>query len=410
MKHVMIITQATNVKSEPGYNRFKYLAEMLSAHYKVTFVTSDFNHYAKEHRDINDAKYYDSRFETKFLHETGYKKNITVKRIYSHIVFSQNLKRYLNKTRDIDLIILGLPPHDSSKFISKYAKKNDIKIIIDVNDLWPEALKNVIHNKFLYKLLTFPLQKKAIISYRMADAIVGVSHEYVNLAQKFNNKSAPGYPIYIGTFLSEFDKGKIECSSLINKSPEELWLVYIGTLGTSYDIKTAISAYKKLQMDGYSNVKFKILGRGPDERELKDFARNINADVDFLGYKDYKFMASFLAKSDIALNALKKRASQSIINKVGDYFSAGLPVLNGASSNEMNHLVEEYNCGLNYVPEDVNDLVQKMKVLIDDSDLRQKMGNNSRTLAIEKFNRESSYLEFIKIIEDTLKNNPPNFK
>lgn len=404
MKHVVIITQATNVNSEPGYNRFKYLAEMLSKHYKVTLVTSDFNHYSKEHRDVKNSNLYDERFETIFLHELGYKKNITIKRILSHMLFSHNLKKYLRKTKDIDLIILGLPPHDSSKFISKYSKKNNVKVVIDVNDLWPEALKNVIHNKFLYNALTFPLRQNAISSYKMADAIVAVSNEYANHAQSFNKKNAPIYPIYIGTFLSEFDKGKTELSSLIEKPSGEIWLTYIGTLGTSYDIKTVIASYKKLQMDGYNNVKLKILGRGPDEPNLKEYAHNINADVDFLGYKDYKYMASFLSKSDIALNALKKRASQSIINKVGDYFSAGLPVLNGASSKEMNGLIVDYDCGLNYIPENVDDLVLKMKILIDDSTLRQKMGKNSRKLAIEKFDRESTYLEFIQIVEDTIKN------
>lgn len=401
----MIITQATNVKSEPGYNRFKYLSELLSSNYEVTLVTSDFNHYTKIHRDSKKDIFYDDRFNTVFIHESGYKKNVGFKRILSHYQFAKNLEKYLRENTNIpDAIILGLPPHDSTKFISKYAKSNNVKILIDVNDLWPEAIENVIHINFLYKLLTNKLRKKAQNSYKMADAIVGVSNEYANHAKLYNDKTSIVHSIYIGTFISEFDKGKLEFFENIEKKENEIWIVYIGTLGVSYDLETAISAYKRIVDEGHQNVKFKILGRGPQENKLIRYARDINVSVDFLGYKNYKYMASFLSKSDIALNVLKKKASQSIINKVGDYFSAGLPVINGTSSKEMNALIVEFNCGLNYASEDEDNLYEKMKILINDAQLRLEMGANSRALALKKFNRESTYTEFVEILEKMLSN------
>ena len=111
-------------------------------------------------------------------------------------------------------------------------------------------------------------------------------------------------------------------------------------------------------------------------------------------------MAAYLSKSDVTVNAVKKTASQSIINKVADYFAAGIPMLNGCACKEQRDMVEEYNVGLNYEPEDVGDLVAKIKELIANDDERKVMGENSRKLALEKFDRKTSYKELLKRIDE----------
>ena len=148
-------------------------------------------------------------------------------------------------------------------------------------------------------------------------------------------------------------------------------------------------------------MRFKILGQGPDLDKLLRLKKEVGADnVEFVGFLPYERMAAYLANSDLTVNAVKKTASQSIINKVADYFAAGAPMLNGCSCKEQRDMVDEYGAGLNYEPENVGDMVEKIKTLIENADLRKSMGEAARKLALEKFDRKTSYKELLKRIDE----------
>ena len=111
-------------------------------------------------------------------------------------------------------------------------------------------------------------------------------------------------------------------------------------------------------------------------------------------------MAAYLSKTDITINNIKKNASQSIINKVSDYFASGKPMLNSCRNEEMQWLISNFKTGLNYEAENVDDFIRKFEVLYNDKDLRIEMGRNARKLAEKKFDRKNSYKKIIEIIEN----------
>ncbi len=395
---IHVIAEHTSLPNEAGYNRFRYLCDILAKEgHEVTLVTSRFNHYNKSFRNLSVEN---SNYKIVLLNELGYKKNTSIKRIMSQVVFAQNLKKYLKKVNERpDIMYFSVPTHEPVLASSNYMKLNKIQCIIDVQDLWPEAMKLLFNIPVLSNLLFLPIKLQANKVYSMADKIIAVSREYMERAMINNKKSTVNDYVYIGTFMSEFDKGMKENQDLIIKDNNEFWVVYIGTLGLSYDIKTLIFAYKLLIDRGLKNVKLKILGRGPSEQELQQYANKVNVNVDFLGYKEYGEMAAYLSKSDVAINAIKKNAAQSIINKVGDYFSAGLPVLNGSLCKEMKQLIDDHKCGINYEPENAFDLAEKIEELYLDKHKRETMGANSRSLAELKFNREETYKKILDIIK-----------
>ena len=49
---VLMITHFTNTPDEPGNNRFKYLAEILSSFGKVRVITTTFSHNEKQQRKM----------------------------------------------------------------------------------------------------------------------------------------------------------------------------------------------------------------------------------------------------------------------------------------------------------------------------------------------------------------------
>ena len=142
------------------------------------------------------------------------------------------------------------------------------------------------------------------------------------------------------------------------------------------------------------------MGDGPLRDEFEVYAKQEDIDCDFTGRLNYEEMVGKLCSCDIAINPIVKGSAGSIVNKVGDYAAAGLPVLNTQESKEYRDLVRDYEIGYNVECMDSEDLAEKMKILYNDKDLRKRLGQNNRKLGEEKFNRKNSYLKIKEIIEN----------
>lgn len=406
-RKVLLVNSAVYLPGEGGYKRTMYLFNMLrNMGYQTTLLTSDFNHYAKRQRDIvKFRKDYPEYSDIKFLHLKPYKKNISLKR-YFHSKKNSKLqvKWILDHLSDYEVLYFNMPGSYIITHVAEYIDKHnlDIPIIVDVRDLRPEALRVKIKNNFLYKVLTFRMKLAADRAYACADELLAVSREYLDRALQINKKAKRPTVVYIGAILELFEEGVKEYGQSIKKQDGEFWLTYAGTIGASYDLKTAIDAMEIITKQA-TNVRLKILGQGPDRNYLESYAKRLQLPVDFLGFVEYKIMAAYLVKSDICLNAIKKRASQSIINKVADYYAAGIPMLNCCQCEEQLWLNEHYNAGLNYKPENVSDLVDKFFQLYNNKEVRETMGKNAKKLALEKFDRKRSYMEIIEIIDNASK-------
>lgn len=115
---------------------------------------------------------------------------------------------------------------------------------------------------------------------------------------------------------------------------------------------------------------------------------------------EYAKMVGTLCGCDIAVNPINKYSVSSIINKVGDYAAAGLPVINTQESAEYRKLVEEYNIGFNCENGIAESIAEGLEKLVKDETLRKQMGANNRRLAEEKFDRRTTYPQILKVIED----------
>ncbi len=84
MKDIIIIANFCRDFSETDNGRFMYLCKELSKKNKVEIITSDFSHGKKAHKE---PLVHNWPFTITFLHEPGYKKNISIQRFASHSAF-----------------------------------------------------------------------------------------------------------------------------------------------------------------------------------------------------------------------------------------------------------------------------------------------------------------------------------
>ena len=402
MKKIAVITMGVKLNNEKGYTRFKFLSEFLvDAGYEVDLITTTFQHWEKAQRNISEIQKTKYKFHLKFIYEPGYKKNIDLKRVYSHRVAAKNLTALLEKEGDYDLIYCEIPPNDVALAAASYAKKKGIPFVPDVNDLWPEAMRMVLDIPVVSSMIFHPLQRDAEKVYSLVSGIVGTSDEYRDRPLKNQKLDVPKVTVYVGNEIKEFDAGVEKYSPEIEKKEDEFWVTYAGTIGTSYDIRTLVLTGEELIRRRRLNIKIKILGGGPLKEELEQLAKeHYCKNVEFVGYMPYEKMAAYLAKSDIVVNSFVKKAPQSIVTKIGDYLASGHPMINTCMSPEFRKKVETDGFGVNIMPEDEEVLADAIEKLYENEDVREEMGKQARKIAEEQFDRPESYKKIVELIRE----------
>ena len=400
MKRIAIITMGVKLNNENGYTRFRFLSEYLAANgYQVDLITTSFQHWAKAQRDLQRVKEDKYAFSLRFIEEPGYKKNIDLRRIWSHHIAAKNLKKMLQQDGDYDLIYCEIPPNDVALVAAEFAREKRIPFVVDVNDLWPEAMRMVLDVPVISDILFYPFLRDARKVYNLCSGVVGTSDEYAARPFKHRREDIPKITVYVGNELSVFDQGAEDHMDEVQKPEGEFWVTYAGTIGTSYDIRTMVLAADVLKERGYDNIHMKILGGGPLKEELEELASTLKGNVDFVGYAPYEKMAAYLKKSDILVNSFVKKAPQSIVTKIGDYLAAGKPMINTCSSPEFREKVETDGFGINLEAEDKIILADAILELYKDEGKRARMGERARQIAQEQFDRPYAYRKILELME-----------
>ena len=384
--NITIVAPYCSLPNEPHFNRFWYLAELLSQSHDVLLITSNFRHYDKSFRRPEHAEAASKgRLKVKLMNESGYSKNVSLARLKSHDVFVKDFGQWLQSCRpgEQDVVLSAYPLIATNLLLGKHKERLGYKLIIDVQDVWPESfsavlpvLKKIPHN-------FVPFAGRANAAYRAADALVAVSQTYLDRAHEAN-PNAPGEVVYIG---ADFDT--LERVSAKTFSDGLTHFFYLGTLSFSYDVETVCKGVQKL-LDAGEKVALHIMGGGPDLEKLKAYA---NESIIFYGYVPYAEMIATAKGCDIAVNPIHSYAMQSITNKLSDYMALQKPILNSQVNDEVAEVLTLLPHA-DYPSGDVDGFVAAARRI-----LQQRNGPVQSEEIVRRFKRDVAYQKIITLIE-----------
>ncbi|QIM68776.1 glycosyltransferase [Basfia succiniciproducens] len=389
-KHILIVAPYVTFPDEMGMNRFIYLAKLLSAEFDVTLLTSKYCHFLKKHREQTPVL---DNVNVVLLDEPGYRKNVSIQRLISHHRFCRNFEDFLkNYRRKIDLVYSAYPLIKTNYILGKYKQSKNFKLIIDVQDVWPEAISGPIafFSTSIGKMLMKPITRYANKTYGYADALVAVSDTYLNRADVNHLPDELKSAVYIGgdfLFTKSTDK----------KVTDKLTATYLGTMAGSYDLETVVRSAPLCS----ENVEIRFIGTGPHEASLQALNRQLGGHVKFLGVHPYSEAMRMLADSDVALNAIKASSEGSITNKLSDYICCALPIVSCQKHPEVEKLLAKGG-GIQYTAGDYRELAETLNKLAEDRTVLDKMSQVNLSLAKAKFLRERSYKEIEKLIKNII--------
>jgi glycosyltransferase involved in cell wall biosynthesis len=354
----------------------------------VTYWISNMDHRSKFERTENVLN--NDRLKIKIVPSSKYSEHISINRIIFEINYIKEFRILAEKEETKpDLIIIGEPSLFISYNFIKFVKKHRVKFVIDMVDIWPELFKMVLPKLLqpIHKLIFLPFYLKRRWFIKKANGILSVSKAYLNIATNINNKVASKL-VYWGVDLNSFnvDNAKKNYVSTLN-------IIYAGTLGDNYDIKSIINCAKKIQEQNL-DVHIYIAGDGNLREYVIASIKQLNlTKTTYLGRISPEELVSYYKICHLALSTYSRESTVSMPIKAFDYFAAGLPLLNSLGM-DLGKMVLDHNLGLNYEPGNANDLFNKIIYLRNNLGIIKEMNLNCLKF-VKQFDETKIYKDYV---------------
>ncbi len=308
---------------------------LMGAGHRVTVLMSDFLHVAKTRRTEPKEGFV-------FLPAGEYRSNLSVARMKAHRFLSRNIHAWLREhQQEVDAVWTVFPPNSFAA--DGAALKREIpriRLILDVNDLWPETMPvGMIKNLFPFTLW----RRLRDGSLKDADLVVT---ECDLFREKLSGVLAGKRAETI--YLAREDTGLRTEPQLPEKG---ISLCYLGSINNVIDIEGIAQLIGRLAAS--RPVTLHVIGNGENRELFLHRCAEAGAEIQDHGtVYDAAEKRAVFDRCHYGLNMMKKEVCVGLTNKSADYLEAGLPLLNNLQGDTL-ELVRRHGIGINITEEPV---------------------------------------------------------
>jgi hypothetical protein len=220
---------------------------------------------------------------------------------------------------------------------AQYKKKNQkTTLIIDLIDMWPEALPFPKILKMVFPLSSWKSLRDSYLCH--ADQVVTECNLYqTKIRLAYKDKIM--HTLYLA-------KNMTINSPIPVLDENKLSLCYLGSINNIIDID-AIGELVKNICNFSIKVDFHIIGDGEKKTTLLKCLNSAGANVQYHGkIFDEKEKQKIFNTCQFGINIMKQSVFVGLTMKTLDYFAAGLPIINNLHGDTWS-LIEELNLGIN---------------------------------------------------------------
>lgn len=398
---LLILTQYFPPEVGAPQNRLFELAVLLQKEgVDITVLTAMPNYPSMEiHKEFVGKKYtFEEMGELKVHRSSIYvsKSKSIIKRLqnYFSFVWSSYWVGRKKLEKEYDYIFCESPPLFLGISAYLLCKNKNAKLIFNVSDLWPESAEKLglVTNKFFLKVATILeefLYKKSVLITGQTQGIVK------NISGRFPNKKV--YWLPNGVDLSLFNPDAINANWRKENgfSENDLLLLYAGIIGYAQGLDIILKAAEKTKSN--AEVKYLLLGSGPEKERLMELKSNMNLEnVFFLDLVPKSEMPNIVKAVDVALVPLKKLDLflGAIPSKIFENLAMKKTLLLGVDGEARELFINKGKAGLYFEPENEKELVNKINQLNNNRNELILFGENGRNYVQEFFNRNKIAKEF----------------
>jgi len=405
------------IKNKLRLQRTGIIAKHITEHtnHEVVWWTSAFSHFTKKHiYNSTETIKLRPNYELVALHGKGYSKNISINRIIDHNQIAQQFINLAINKETPDIIVVAFPTLGLCKRALSYGKRNNIPVVIDYRDMWPEVFTDLLPVKMqpLGKIILSPLFKKTKSVFEKANGLIGITEPFLASALKKadrEKKDTDGvFPLaYLLSQSSdtEYQKAKKFWSKLkVSKDSSVFRICFFGSFGYQIDLDPIIDAVAELEEN---NIPIQVIlcGIGDKLEYIKKKSTGLKSVI-LPGFMNAAQIRALMDLSDIGLVPFypKEAYLNSIPGKAIEYLSAGIPLLSSLGEGILGKLIQNNNLGYNYDHKDSKGLVSILKTLISKETNRLLQQKDIFDFYLNNFDSEKVYSSYVKHLESVEKN------
>ena len=367
----------------------------ISSYHNVFYCYADFFQAPKA--DFNSKKKDSKKISTNPISiKKKFNKYNFISRISREISYGEGVINLIKKSNP-QLVICANTPLNPLFNILKYCKRNNIKTIFWMQDIYAEAIKKLLNKNFyvLGTLVSFYFNRLEKECEKIADRIIIISNDF----KKFLNKESLKKTHYIENW-SAYDKLNKNRKNYFKKklNPQNKFcLIYSGTIGMKHESEIFFNILEKLP-----NILIIISSEGKYAEKIRNHANKKKINLKLIKWVEPKYFYSFLSMADAFLVTLNKEASEiSVPSKIYSYLSAGKPILAVMPKNNLGaKKIIQYKSGYIISPDNTNSLVDKIKNIIVSKNKSLKFRINKQKYLNKKENSLSKLEKIINFLSN----------
>jgi glycosyltransferase involved in cell wall biosynthesis len=345
----------------------------------VTTVASDFDHIRKQTLTSMCSN-------VVRLPVRRYDKNISFARVLSYWDFACCILRG-SVLEHASVLVVCVPDYISALAVLLWSRRFSCAVLIDVVDLWPEALPLPVKWNLLFKGTLGPIIARVRACLFAPSSLIFFQSEY-----------------FIGLYGSPSPKHRLLrmcCDPLalepIRLAPplgEKLCLVFLGSINSVTDTESIVGLLRGLA--AFRKIRLALIGGGNSLFRLQEELRSIAVETVYYGINfDPDIKSTELAGAHFGLNLYRSTTAVAVSYKSMEYLQYGLPLLNSAQG-DTSLLVEREGCGFNCNASAIDSTITSLISLTDEGHAEL------RANATRVFNTYFSFASFEKTVHDAL--------
>jgi glycosyltransferase involved in cell wall biosynthesis len=318
-----------------------------------------------------------------------------IQRLLNYFSFVVSSARIGNsKIGDVDVILCESPPLFLGYSAMYLKRKKCAKLIFNVSDLWPESAEKlgVVTNKYMLKL-AYHLEQKL---YHKSILVTGQTQGICkNINERF--PSVKTFWLPNGVDLTYYNPLTVNSNWRKENGfdDHDILVLYAGILGLAQGLEIILEAADKLKQD--KRVKFILLGSGPENQKLQaiQIEKQLK-NVYFFDAVSKTQMPQIVKSIDVSIIPLRKLDLflGAIPSKIFENLAMEKAVILAVDGEARELFVNQGKCALYSEPENVDDFVANIKLLVNDEILRKDLGKKGRIYVEQNFNRDTIAQKF----------------
>ena len=327
-----------------------------------------------------------------------------ISRIKNMIEFGRRLQKNFHRFEKPDVIVVDVNCINYSS-IARICKKNGIKFVIEVRDLWPLSIVEYLHYSPHNPIIRYLYHRERNM-YIQADAIIfSMEGGWQYIVDKGWDKLIDESKVYYinnGVDIRNFDFFKTSYTYQ-DKDLDDLnsfKLIYTGSMRTANNLTFLIDAAKQLASIN-PKIRILIFGDGDERAGYEVYANSLLINnVLFKGKVDKKYIPFVLSKGNLNIlnyqsaGTWKYGGSQ---NKLFEYLASGNPVI--ANFKMGYSIIDKYECGISLDNPSVDEYISAIQYLYNlNKNKYSKMRSNARRTA-EMFDYEILSRKLLNIVQ-----------